>query len=161
MTDSELLAAYQWALGNVFMVFYEKCFGLLEPGTEFLDNWHLHAIAEALRKVEQGESRRLVINIPPRYGKSLLVTVVFTAWLLGRNPRLKIICTSYSESLARTHARNFRIIVQSDWFRKAFPAFEVEHGSNRAIETITTQSGYRFAVARAQDLITDIRIQIH
>ena len=140
-------AAYLWALGRDFMLFYEKCFALLEPGTEFLDNWHLHAIAEALRRVERGDTRRLIINVPPRAGKSLIVTVAFTAWLLGRNPRLKIICTSYSESLAKAHASAFRTIIRSAWYRQVFPAFQVERGGDRSVETVTTQRGFRYAVS--------------
>ena len=129
------------------MLFYQKCFALLEPGTEFLDNWHLHAIAEALRRVERGDTRRLIINVPPRAGKSLIVTVAFTAWLLGRNPRLKIICTSYSESLAKAHASAFRTIIRSAWYRQVFPAFQVERGGDRSVETVTTQRGFRYAVS--------------
>lgn len=72
------------------MVFYEKCFALLEPGTPFLDNWHLHAIAEVLRRVEAGESLRNIINVPPRSGKSMIVTIAFTAWLL-RSPRPQLV----------------------------------------------------------------------
>ena len=129
------------------MVFYERCFATLEPGTPFVDNWHLHAIAYALNQVEVGESRRLVVNVPPRSGKSLIVTVAFTAWMLGRNPRLRIICTSYSADLAQTHAAAFRAIVASAWFQQAFPAFRIRRGGDRKLETITTERGYRFAVS--------------
>ncbi|MCJ2011887.1 phage terminase large subunit [Methylobacterium sp. J-076] len=140
---------YQVLLRSDFMLFYERCFATLEPGTPFIDNWHLHAVAEALRRVEVGEARRLIINVPPRSGKSLLVTVAFTAWLLGRNPRLRIICTSYSADLAQTHAAAFRAIVTSAWFRATFPAFTIKRGGDRKLETITTERGYRYAVSIA------------
>ena len=146
---TEAMAAHRAALRADFLVFYEKCFALLEPGTEFLDNWHISAIAEALRGVQAGELRRLIINVPPRSGKSTLVSVAFTAWLLGHDPRLKIICVSYSESLARTHAAAFRSITNCDWYRRAFPTFQIANGGNRSTETITTQHGFRYAVSIA------------
>jgi|tagenome__1003787_1003787.scaffolds.fasta_scaffold19099880_1 hypothetical protein len=55
----------------------------------------------------------------------MLVTIAYSAWLLGREPWQRIICVSYSESLAKAHARAFRTIVTSDWFRQAFPAFQI------------------------------------
>lgn len=145
MTPSRRL--YHHALRTDFMVFYERCFATLEPGTPFVDNWHLHAIAHALARVEARECRRLIINVPPRSGKSLLVTVAFTAWLLGHSPHLRVICTSYSADLAQTHAAAFRAIVTSDWFQAAFPAFRIKRGGDRQLETITTERGYRFAVS--------------
>ncbi|QEE41344.1 MULTISPECIES: phage terminase large subunit [unclassified Methylobacterium] len=144
---SQAQRLYRHALRTDFMVFYERCFATLEPGTPFVDNWHLHAVAEALRRIEAGESRRLIVNVPPRSGKSLLVTVAFTAWLLGRNPRLRIICTSYSADLAQTHAAAFRAIVARPWYRAAFPTFFIQPGGDRKLETITTERGYRFAVS--------------
>lgn len=144
---TQAMRLYRHALRTDFMVFYERCFATLEPGTQFVDNWHLHAIAEALRRVEVGQSRRLIINVPPRSGKSLIVTVAFTAWLLGHKPRLRIICTSYSADLAQTHAAAFRAIAASAWFQQAFPAFRVKRGGDRKLETITTERGYRFAVS--------------
>ncbi|TXN03827.1 phage terminase large subunit [Methylobacterium sp. WL64] len=138
---------YRHALRTDFMVFYERCFATLEPGTSFVDNWHLHAIAHALRGIETGERKRLIINVPPRSGKSLIVTVAFTAWRLGRDPRLRIICTSYSADLAQTHAAAFRAIVASTWFQEAFPAFRIKRGGDRKLETITTERGYRFGVS--------------
>ncbi len=146
---TELSAAYRAALRTDFLVFYEKCFALLEPGTTFLDNWHIHAIAEALRKIEAGEVTRLIINVPPRSGKSTLVSVAFTAWLLGHDPRLKIICVSYSESLAKVHASAFRNVVKTDWYRRAFPRFQIARGGDRSVESITTERGFRYAVSIA------------
>ena len=146
---TELLAAYRAALRTDFLVFYERCFALLEPGTAFLDNWHIHAVADVLRGVQEGDLKRLIVNVPPRSGKSTLVSVAFTAWLLGHDPRLKIICVSYSESLAKTHAAAFRSTTRCDWFSRAFPAFQVARGGDRSAETITTQHGFRYAVSIA------------
>ncbi len=130
-----------------FMVFLERCFATLEPATDFQDNWHLHAIAEALRRVRSGETTRLIINVPPRSGKSIIVSIAFAAWFLGHDPRKRIICVSHSEDLARTHAAAFRAIVSGDWYRRLFPAFQLARTGDRATETMTTERGYRYAVS--------------
>ena len=144
---TDLALAYAHALRTDFMVFYERVFEQLEPGTAFVDNRHLHAVAESLRKVWVGESRRLIINVPPRSGKSLMGSVAFPAWVLGHDPRRRIICVSYSEDLAKTHAAAFRSVVTSEWFRRLFPAFKIARGGNRSRETVTTARGFRYAVS--------------
>ncbi len=123
--------------------FVEKCFLSLEPGTRYLDNWHVHAIAYELMRVWRGEEKRLIINIPPRYMKSIMVTIGFTAWAMGHAPHKRIMAVSYAASLARRHAVDFSAIVTSDWFRGTFPNFEI--ASLREGEIWTTKRGYRYA----------------
>jgi hypothetical protein len=52
---------------------------------------HHRAIVEALESVERGECDRLMINLPPRHGKSLLVSTLFPSWYLGKHPERSII----------------------------------------------------------------------
>ena len=136
-------------LRTYFLAFMEKCFSTLEPGVAYQDNWHLAAMSEALRRVYSGQTKRLLINVPPRSGKSIVTTIAFTAWLLGHDPRRRIICVSYSEALAKSHAAAFRTIVTSPWYRALFPAFRIQPGGDRETETVTTERGYRFAVSLA------------
>src|SRR2546425_11658192 len=70
--------------------FFQKAFHELHPGTPFYNNWHLEKVAYALDRVLRGECTRLIINLPPRSGKSLIGSVVFPAFALGKNPHLKI-----------------------------------------------------------------------
>ncbi|TAL83899.1 MAG: terminase [Beijerinckiaceae bacterium] len=130
-----------------FFAFFERCFVELEPGTSFQDYWYLQAMAEALRQVHAGEVTRQIINVPPRSGKSLMITVAFTAFLLGQDPRKRIICVSYSEDLARSHAAFFRAIVATPWFKRVFPRFQILKGGDRATEIATTEKGFRYAVS--------------
>lgn len=62
-------------------------------------------------QVERGEIDRLMIIIPPRHGKSLLASIHFPAWYLGRNPDKRIIATSYGAGLAYRMSRQARNIV--------------------------------------------------
>ncbi|MGA0594578.1 hypothetical protein [Enterovirga sp. CN4-39] len=130
-----------------FMVFVERCFATLNPGARFQDSWHLQAIAEALRRVDVGEIRRLIVNVPPRSGKSILISIAYPAWRLGHDPRTRIICVSSDDKLVLSLAASFRAVVESVWYRRAFPNFSVKRGGNRATETVTTVRGYRYGVS--------------
>lgn len=138
--------------------FIAQCFGTLEPGTPYLDNWHIHAMAYQLTRVWRGECKRLIINVPPRSAKSICVTIAYTAWVMGHDPRKRIMAISYANELSLTHAAGFRSVVTSDWYRRLFPAFAIS--ANRSRELQTTQKGYRFAssiggsvLGRGADLI--------
>ena len=61
---------------------------------------HHRALASALERVERGECKRLMVFMPPRHGKSELVSVRFPAWYLGRHPDKRFIGTSYAARLA-------------------------------------------------------------
>ena len=100
-------------LRSDFKSFLYRCMQILNPGADFLPNWHIDAIACQLERVRSGEITRLIINLPPRYLKSLTVSVVFPAFLLGQNPRLKIFGISYGTELSTKHAADFRTIVES------------------------------------------------
>jgi hypothetical protein len=67
-------------LRNDFESFLHKSVRYLNPGTSFLPNWHIQAIAYQLDRIRRGEITRLIINMPPRHLKSLTVSVAFTAY---------------------------------------------------------------------------------
>src|SRR6185369_10490920 len=55
-------------LGSEFYYFARKCFHTIAPGKSFVANWHLKAIAHELKRIERGETTRLIVNLPPRSG---------------------------------------------------------------------------------------------
>ncbi len=61
---------------------------------------HIKLLAEYLMAVERGEISRLIIEMPPRHGKSETTTIKFPAWYLGRHPDRRIIIASHTASLA-------------------------------------------------------------
>lgn len=69
---------------------------------------HIKLLAEHLMKVERGEIKRLMITMPPRNGKSLLTTIKFPTWFLGRNPDKRVIIAAYGDSLAWNFSRQSR-----------------------------------------------------
>lgn len=93
---------------------------------------HLDYLASQLERVERGEIKKLMIFVPPRCGKSELVSVNFPAWYLGRNPDKRIIHASYSSSLSNEFSRRARDIVEDELYRAIF-GVNVEHDA-RAVD---------------------------
>ncbi|MDA9448666.1 phage terminase large subunit [Bradyrhizobium sp. CCBAU 21360] len=124
-----------------FVSFVYRCFLHLNPGAQFLPNWHIHAIAYQLERVRRGEITRLIINMPPRYLKSITVSVAFSAFLLGLSPGRRIISISYGDELSAKHASDFRSIVHAEWYRRAFPDMRIVRSTES--ELITTRRGSR------------------
>jgi predicted phage terminase large subunit-like protein len=98
-------------------VFVELAWPILEPQTRLLPNWHIDLICEYLEAVTAGALTRLVINLPPRYMKSLLVSVLWPTWEWIQAPYQRWLFASYSESLATKHSLDRRTVLQSRWYR--------------------------------------------
>lgn len=82
---------------------------------------HFVKIAETLEKVASGEIKRLIINIPPRYGKTEIAVKNFIAWGLAKNPQSKFIHLSYSDDLALDNSSQTKEYVESDAFQRLWP----------------------------------------
>ncbi len=136
---------YFAALRSDLRVFLLQSFHTLYPGKQFLDNWHIDAILHCLEESIQGRCPRLIINLPPRQLKSFMVSVVLPAFLLGMDPAVKIICVSYSDELAKTLARDFKRLVESDWYRRVFA--EVRPIKMTENEFATDAGGGRYATS--------------
>jgi hypothetical protein len=137
-TDQDFLNA---ALRSDLPSFLHRSVLTLNPGAPFLQNWHIDAIAYQLERVRNGEITRLIINLPPRSLKSIFVSVAFPAFLLGHDPRRKIFGISYGGELAAKHAGDFRSIVQSQWYRQAFPNMQIARIADS--DVYTTVRGFR------------------
>jgi len=62
-----------------------------------------------LQQIERGDLDRLIVNMPPRHGKSMLISETFPSWFLGRNPDKRVICTAYDQALAERFGRFNRL----------------------------------------------------
>lgn len=140
-------AALELGLRTNLYVFVWKAFLTLHPGQAFIPNWHVEAMCYALQQVADGHCRRLLITVPPRHLKSICAAVGLVAWLLGRDPRQRILVASYGADLATKHARDFRTVVEADWYRRLFPRLLIDPKVNREAETSTTAKGGRKAVS--------------
>ena len=105
-----------------------------------------------MEDVARGRVKRLIINIPPRYLKSIICSVAFPAWMLGRIPDKRLIVASYSRQLAAKHSIDCRNIMQTQWYKKNFPYTKIPKGSNEKYKFCTTRNGFRFATSTGSTL---------
>jgi predicted phage terminase large subunit-like protein len=103
-------------------------------------------IARALQKVEAGLTRRLMIFVPPRHGKSMLTSEHFPPWYLGRNPDKSIICATYAQELADDFGRKVRNQMVDPLYGELFPACQVSADSASVSRLATVQHGNYYAV---------------
>jgi predicted phage terminase large subunit-like protein len=116
-------------------------------GEPLLPNWHINAIAYKLAQVARGEVKRLLICLPPRCLKSYLASVCFPAWMLGKDPKSKILCASYANSLAEKFSTDTRMLMQDPWYRSVFPNTLLNPQKLARDEFATTENGFRLATS--------------
>ena len=137
--------AFDAALRADFPSFLQKTFRELEPGCTLSPGWHLDAIAWKLEQVRQSKARRLLITMPPRSLKSMTVSVALPAYLLGHDPSCRIITASYGEELSGKLARDCRTVMQSPWYRRAFPGTRIARNRTAEHDFETTRHGGRLS----------------
>lgn len=129
-----------------YATFVARVMDTLEPGTRYEHNWHIDLIAHRLAQVSGGSTKRLMINLPPRSMKTILISVAYSAWVLGQNPSRRIMCVAYSKEVAQAQGVQFNRIVNSAWFRRVFPKCRPVV-PNRVLEWITSTGGYRLSTS--------------
>ena len=82
------------------LLFFTRYIFKENTGNKFEAAKFHYTLADTLERVHNGEIKRLIINIPPRYGKTEIAVKMFIAWTLAKNPKSKFIHLSYSDSLA-------------------------------------------------------------
>jgi len=87
---------------------------------EYMENWHTRQICDALERVENGEIRYLLMEAPPRHSKSVHVSQLFPAWVVGRNPDADVIVASYSGDLATDQGRETRNLIETQEYANVF-----------------------------------------
>lgn len=145
MSDLDLLQELAELQRSDFGIFLVGCFAILYPGQQLEMAEYIELMASGLADVARGRKRRLVINVPPRHLKSMIGSIAFSAWCLGRDPTAQIMCVSYAQDLALKLARDTRTIMMSEWYRKLFPKTRLASQRPALEELITTQGGYRLA----------------
>src|SRR5215210_5831953 len=125
--------------------FVHRAFQTVFPGTPYLHNWHIDAIVYELMEVHSGRARRLLIDQPPRSLKSLTISVAYVAWVLGHDPKKRIIVASYSSDFAAELHRQFRLLVDAQWYRDIFPKMRIVRDTGT--ECITSMGGGRYATS--------------
>lgn len=88
---------------------------------DYIFNWHHLVLIDALQRLADRRLNKLVVMMPPRHGKSELVSRLFPAWVLGRDPNEQIITSSYSLDLASAMNRDCQRIITGEAYKSIFP----------------------------------------
>lgn len=102
---------------------------------------HIATIARMLEAAERGEKKRVIVEIPPRHGKSMLCSQYFPAWYLGRNPDKYIITATYAQELADDYGRKVRDLLTDPWYPAIFPETKLRQDTRSASRMETTLGG--------------------
>lgn len=127
--------------------FVREAWHVVEPHNELIWGRHLDVIIEHLQAVTDGQIRRLKINVPPGHMKSLLVSVLWPAWMWLRNPHERYLATSHASPLAIRDALKMRDVVRSDWYQRAFrPDWQLRSDIDAKGRYATSLQGERYSV---------------
>lgn len=106
---------------------------------------HHRKLATLLEDIERGRKDRICVSVPPRHGKSQMVSIYYAAWYLGRNPAHKVMLVSHTTDLAVDFGRKVRNLIATDEFREIFPGVELAKDSKSAGRWNTTDGGEFYA----------------
>ncbi|MDO5058572.1 MAG: phage terminase large subunit [Neisseria sp.] len=123
-SDAELQAVSYLAPESLYL--FARYMFAVRRGMRWQEAKHHVLICEALERVYKGQTKRLIINIPPRYSKTELAVVNFIAWSLGKSPDCEFIHASYSATLAVNNSVQIRNMVQHEAYRQIFPNVVLE-----------------------------------
>ena len=106
---------------------------------------HHRILADILMGLAHGKKDRVCVNIPPRHGKSQLVSIYFPAWFIGKYPDKKILMVSHTADLAVDFGRKVRNIIDTDAYRRVFPTVSLAMDSKSAGRWNTNVGGEYYA----------------
>ncbi|ABD46193.1 phage terminase large subunit [Neorickettsia sennetsu] len=130
-----------------FLKFFKESFKTLFPAKKFVKCGYINVISDRLVACLNGKINRLIINIPPRHMKSTLVSVVFPAFVLSKEPSKGIIVASYSSLLSTKHSLETKLVMSSEWYKKKFKDTVISKHHNTKNKFLTTKLGFRLATS--------------
>lgn len=129
-----------------FYLFVERAWPLIEGGNTLIPAWHIQAMCEHLEALYTLDITRLIINLPPRMGKSGVCSVLFPAWVWTKSPHQSFLYSSYAQSLSIRDSLKCRRLVQSEWYKALWgDKVRLTGDMNSKLRFENTASGYRIA----------------
>ena len=119
---------------------------------EFITGRHHQIIAEKLERVAAGELKRLIVNMPPRHTKSEFASFLFPAWMIGKNPAMKIIQATHTTELAVGFGRKVKNLLDRDDYREIFSETRLAVDSKASGRWDTERGGMYYAVGVGSNL---------
>jgi predicted phage terminase large subunit-like protein len=123
---------------NDFMAFVKHMW------PEFIEGSHHKKIADKFNRIAKGELKRVIINMPPRHTKSEFSSFLLPAWMIGRDPKLKIIQSTHTTELAVRFGRKAKTLMDTEEYKEIFNT-RLRQDSQAAGKWETEQGGEYFA----------------
>ena len=111
---------------------------------DFIEGTHHRHVAKKFNAIANGKIKRLIINMPPRHTKSEFASYLLPSWMVGRNPKLKIIQATHTGELAIRFGRKAKHLIDSEEYSKIFKT-TLQEDSKAAGRWETAQGGEYFA----------------
>jgi len=111
---------------------------------DFIQGYHHTVVAKKFNDLSTGKIKRLIVNMPPRHTKSEFASSLLPAWMIGRNPKLKIIQTTHTGELAVRFGRKAKHLIDSPEYQEIFKT-TLQEDSKAAGRWETAQGGEYFA----------------
>jgi hypothetical protein len=128
--------------------FVRQGWPIIEPSTPFVPGWHIDAIIEDLEAISFGLIRNLLINVPPRHMKSLLVSVLWPACEWIRWPERRFLYSSYASSLSIRDSVKCRRLIESSWYQERWgDRYALTGDQNTKGRFENDRSGYRLSTS--------------
>lgn len=141
-------------LAKSYADFIPDAFAILEPNSAYENNWHVSELAAILQaeieRIASGQPKTndIVINMPFRAMKSLIVSVFLPAWAWTRYPHLKFIYASYSADLSIEHSVLCRRLIESEWYQNRWGhVFRMASDQNAKSKFENDKGGFRRATS--------------
>ena len=111
---------------------------------DFIEGYHHKEVAKKFNEIAEGKLKRLIINMPPRHTKSEFASVYLPAFMVGVNPKLKIIQTTHTSELAILFGRKAKNVIDSPEYNEIFET-RLQEDSKAAGKWQTAQGGEYYA----------------
>jgi hypothetical protein len=108
-------------------------------GETMPEDRYLELLAGRLADLVTGDSKRLIVNLPPRHFKTWMGSICLSAWILGHHPSAKILMLTHGQELADKIARAVRAIMRSAWYKELFKKTRL--ASSKLDDFATTAGG--------------------
>ena len=111
---------------------------------DFIGGYHSTIMAKKFEEIANGTLKRLIINMPPRHGKSEFSSFLFPAWLMGKKPKTKIIQATHTAELSYRFGRKMRNLMNDEEYRKIFKDVSLRADSKASGRWDTNHGGEYF-----------------
>jgi predicted phage terminase large subunit-like protein len=154
--DDEEARVFEESLGD----FVEAAWPSIDA-SEYQGNWAIDGLCEHLQAVTSGQIKRLLVNFPPRCGKTLITSVCFPAWTWARReqsylsgPGVRFLCGSYGHTLSLINSNLTRRLILSPWYQSFWGCqFALRPDQNTKIQFDNDAGGSRLATSVGGSLL--------